>query len=142
MASEHPERENPDFYHYWLDETVRFHDMDAFGHVNNNEIGVYFETARMRWLNDIHPDGWRKDAHFVLAKTSITFLREILYPNKVRIGKRILRLGNSSMTSCGGVFVNNSCAALCESVSVWIGHTTRRPEPIAAPIRAVLQRYT
>lgn len=142
MANEHPERENPGFYHWWLDEEVRFHDLDAYNHVNNNVIGIYFETARMRWLEELHPKGWTTSAHFVLAKNTTLFLRELNYPNALRIGKRVLRLGESSMTSCGAIFCNNTCVALCETVSVWINSQTRRPEPIAAHIRATLSRYT
>lgn len=142
MANEHPEREHPDYYHYWMDEEVRFHDLDAYSHVNNNVIGIYFETARMRWLEELHPHGWQKDAHFVLAKNTVLFLRELTYPNKVRIGKRILNLGNSSMTSCGAIFLNNSAVALTENVSVWIGNGSRRPEPIPDAMRAALKRYT
>lgn len=142
MANEHPEREMPDFYHWWMDEEVRFHDLDAYNHVNNNVIGIYFETARMAWLEELHPKGWTTDAHFVLAKNTILFLRELNYPNRVRIGQRILRLGDSSMTSSGAIFCNNACVALCETVSVWIGSKTRRPEPMSPAIRQALARYT
>lgn len=140
MSSEHPERESPGFYSYWLDEHVRFHDMDAYSHVNNNVIGIYFETARMDWLETLHPHGWQTSAHFVLAKNTIHFLRELNYPNKIRIGQALLKLGNSSMISCGGIFLGDQCVALCESVSVWIGNTSRRPEPIPEKIRGALQK--
>lgn len=142
MANEHPERERPDYYHYWIDETVRFHDLDAYNHVNNNVIGIYFETSRMAWLEEVHPKGWLTDAHFVLAKNTLTFLRELTYPNRIRVGQRILRLGESSMTTCGAIFANNSCVALGETVSVWIGNKTRRPEQIPESIRDALKRYT
>lgn len=142
MANPFKEREDPTFYQHWMDEHVRFHDLDAYNHVNNNVIGIYFETARMAWLNEMHPEGWRKEAHFVLASNSINFLREVNYPNSLRIGQRILKIGHSSMTSCGALFVNNSCAALCETVSVWIGNRTRRPEPMPDSIRHALGRYT
>jgi acyl-CoA thioester hydrolase len=142
MSNDQKEREQPHFYHYWIDEKVRFHDLDAYNHVNNNVIGIYFETARMAWLEDVHPKGWLTGAHFVLAKNTITFLRELNYPNQVRIGQRILNLGNSSMTSCGGIFVNNTCVALAETVSVWIGSKTRRPEAISDSVRHALSRYS
>jgi acyl-CoA thioester hydrolase len=141
MANEHPEREQASYYPFWIDESVRFHDMDAYSHVNNNVLGVYFETARMAWLEEVHPHGWQTDAHFVLAKNTILFLRELTYPNKVRIGQRILNIGRTSMNSCGGVFVGETCMALCETVSVWIGNTSRRPEPVPDSIRQKLSRF-
>ncbi|MDX1922534.1 MAG: thioesterase family protein [Alphaproteobacteria bacterium] len=140
MANEHPEREQPGYYTNWIDESVRFHDLDAYNHVNNNVIGIYFETARMALLEKVQPKGWTTDAHFVLAKNTILFINELRYPNKIRIGQRLLRLGETSMTSCGGIFVENTCVALGETVSVWIGSETRRPEKIPADIRAALER--
>jgi acyl-CoA thioester hydrolase len=138
MANEHPEREKPDYYKHWITETVRFHDLDAYNHVNNNVIGIYFETARMTLLEAVHPKGWTTAAHFVLAKNTILFINELVYPNTIRIGQRLLRLGNSSMTCCAAIFLGDICIALGETVSVWIGHTSRRPEKIPDDIRTAL----
>ncbi|NDE90738.1 MAG: acyl-CoA thioesterase [Alphaproteobacteria bacterium] len=140
MANEHPEREQSAFYQHWIDETVRFHDLDAYNHVNNNVIGIYFETARMALLEEIQPKGWTTNAHFVLAKNTILFLREITYPNRIRVGQHILNVGKTSMTSCNGIFVGDICVALGETVSVWIGNASRRPEPIPDHIRSSLLR--
>ncbi len=140
MANEHPEREVPSYYNHWIDETVRFHDLDAYNHVNNNVIGIYFECARMAHLEKVQPKGWLTDAHFVLAKNTILFMNELHYPNKIRIGQRVLRLGETSMTVCAGIFLGDTCIALGETVSVWIGNKTRRPEKIPADIRAALER--
>ncbi|MBY0429125.1 MAG: acyl-CoA thioesterase [Alphaproteobacteria bacterium] len=138
MANEHPEREKAEYYRHWIDETVRFHDLDAYNHVNNNVIGIYFETARMSLLEQVQPKGWTTDAHFVLAKNTILFLNELRYPNRIRIGQRLLRLGETSMTACGGIFVNDTCVALGETISVWIGNKSRRPERIPDDIRAAI----
>lgn len=140
MANEHPEREQASFYNHWIDETVRFHDLDAYNHVNNNVIGIYFETARMALLEEVHPKGWTTHAHFVLAKNTILFLNELRYPNRIRVGQRLLRLGETSMTSCGGIFVGDTCVALGETVSVWIGNSSRRPERIPDKVRAAIEK--
>jgi acyl-CoA thioester hydrolase len=141
MASEHPEREKADFYTHWIDETVRFHDLDAYNHVNNNVIGVYFETARMHWFESMAPKAWLTNAHFVLGKNTIYFLNELHYPNRVRIGGRLLRLGNTSITSCNAIFKGDTCIATCETLSVWINSATRRPEPISGSMRTELERF-
>jgi acyl-CoA thioester hydrolase len=141
MASAHPERENPAYFKHWMNETVRFHDMDAYNHVNNNVIGIYFETARMGMLEAIQPKGWTTPAHFVLAKVELEFLRELHYPNQIRIGSRYVRIGNSSLTVAGGIFVGDTCIALTESVSVWINGKTRRPEAISPEFRKVLEKF-
>lgn len=142
MANEYPEREKHGFYRYWIEETVRFHDLDAYNHVNNNVIGIYFETARMALLEEVHPKGWTTDAHFVLAKNSILFLNELRYPNRIRIGQKLLRLGQTSMTCCSGIFLKDTCIALGETVSVWIGNTSRRPQEIPAALRTAIEQRT
>jgi acyl-CoA thioester hydrolase len=93
------------------------------------------------WLQKLQPNGWMGPAHFVLAKVNLEFLRELNYPNAIRIGTKIIRLGNSSMTIAGGLFCNNSCMAQTESVSVWINNKTRRPEPIPQSMRQILQKF-
>src|SRR3954447_19148774 len=34
-----------EFYPYWINESVRFADLDPLGHVNNAAISTYFEGA-------------------------------------------------------------------------------------------------
>ena len=41
-----------EFYPYWIDESVRFADLDPLGHVNNAAISTYFESARVALFSD------------------------------------------------------------------------------------------
>ncbi len=141
MPTDHPEYEKPGFYQHWINESVRFHDLDAYSHVNNNVIGIYFETARMRWLEDVQPKGWLTPAHFVLFKHTIFFVNQLNYPNAIRIGQRILKMGNSSLHMASAVFQGDTCVATCENISVWIGHDSGEAEPIPENLRQQIKKY-
>lgn len=138
MMSDVPDLTRPDSYRFWWEERVRFNDLDALGHVNNNAIGVYFEQARIALL--IEAGGFRDGDAWtvVLARSLIEFKAELLYPNMVRIGVRGLRLGTSSMTIGVGIFLGDRCIATQEAVCVIVDKTTHRPIPLPEPLRAAL----
>lgn len=138
MMSDVPDLTRPDSYRFWWEERVRFNDLDALGHVNNNAIGVYFEQARIALLMEAggfrDGDAWT----VVLARSLIEFKAELLYPNSVRIGVRGLRLGTSSMTIGVGIFLGDRCIATQEAVCVIVDKATHRPTPLPEPLRAAL----
>ncbi|MBP2301675.1 acyl-CoA thioesterase [Azospirillum picis] len=133
-----PDLANPEGYRIWWEERVRFADLDAVGHVNNNAIGVYFEQARVAMLHDC--GGFRDDSAWtaVLARSVIDYKAELLYPNTVRIGTRVLRLGTSSLTLGCAIFLGNRCIATQEAVVVIVDKVAHRPTPIPEPLRARL----
>ncbi|AWK87875.1 acyl-CoA thioesterase [Azospirillum thermophilum] len=139
--SETPDLTNPDTYRFWVEERVRFADLDVLGHANNNAIGVYLETARVDLIRECggfrDDDGWT----VVLARSLIEYKAELLYPATVRVGVRILRLGNSSLTLGAGIFNGDRCIATQEAVCVIVDKAAHRPTPIPEPIRTVLTRY-
>lgn len=128
----------PDSYRFWCGERVRFADLDALGHVNNNAIGVYFEQGRIALL--LAAGGFRDDDPWtvVLARSLIEYKSELRYPNEVRIGVRALRLGGSSMTVGCGVFLGDRCIATQEAVCVVVDKATHRPTPLPESLRAAL----
>ncbi|WP_298368367.1 thioesterase family protein [Azospirillum sp.] len=129
---------NPTTFQFWWEERVRFNDLDALGHVNNNALGVFFEQARIALLQSV---GGFRDADewtVVLARSLIEYKAELLYPNTVRIGVCGLRLGTSSMTIGVGIFLGDRCVATQEAVCVIVDKTTHRPTPIPESLRAAL----
>lgn len=132
-------------YKHWIDDHVRFSDLDPLGHVNNNAIGQYFENARAALFMKVTPEWPHRDQLFVLARAAIDFRRELHLPAKLRIGTGILRLGRTSMTLANALFREEEKAsdgiAYCESVSVFVNNTTRRPIEIPDELRAILKEF-
>ena len=83
-------------YKHWIDDQVRFSDLDPLGHVNNNAIGQYFENARADLFIKATPDWPNRPQLFVLGRIAIDFRRELHIPAKLRIGASICQMGRTS----------------------------------------------
>ncbi|MEA1649787.1 thioesterase family protein [Nitrospirillum sp. BR 11164] len=128
-------------YRFWTDEHVRFNDLDPVGHVNNNAFGVYFESGRVA-LHQALRGRARFDRHaIVMRKITLDYLVEITYPNAVRIGTRLVRLGRTSWTTGSGLFVGGRCHATALSVSVLVDVDGHRPTPIPDDLRPVMESF-
>lgn len=75
---------------------VRWGDMDALSHVNNTAYFRYFEEARVRLLYalGLSAPGARSG---VLAHAACDFLKPLLYPARVVVGMKLLRIGRTSL---------------------------------------------
>ncbi|WP_448192501.1 acyl-CoA thioesterase [Azospirillum sp. sgz301742] len=136
-----PSLTDPAAYPFWIEERVRFADLDLLGHVNNNALGVYFESARVALMEAC--GGFRPDTPWtvVLARSLIEYKAEMLYPGTARIGIRVLRLGNSSLTLGAAIFDGDTCVATQECVCVIVDPAAHRPTPLTPALRAMLATY-
>lgn len=132
---------DPAAYRFWTEERVRFADLDALGHVNNNAIGVYFESGRVSLMEACGRFGTGSTWSVVLARSVTEFKAELLYPATARIGLRVLRLGNSSLTLGIAIFRDDTCIATQEAVCVIVDAVTHRPMPLPADLRTALGTY-
>ena len=89
----------PDFRFFHPIE-VRYGDLDPQGHVNNACYLTYTEQARIAYIQSLGlwPGGTFLDIGIILAEAQVVFNSPILYGQKVRVGVRVSRLGNKSLT--------------------------------------------
>ncbi|HLE50602.1 MAG TPA: thioesterase family protein [Anaerolineales bacterium] len=89
----------PDFRFFHPIE-VRYGDLDPQGHVNNACYLTYMEQARIAYIQSLGlwPGGTFLDIGIILAEAQVVFNSPILYGQKVRVGVRVSRLGNKSLT--------------------------------------------
>lgn len=128
----------PASYRCWVDEHVRFNDLDPVGHANNNAIGVYFESGRLGMHAAMAPQVNLAGHAVVLRQISIDFLAEITFPNRLRIGSRAIRVGRTSWITGAGLFIDDRCHATSTCVSVLINTASRSAVPLPDALRAVL----
>ncbi|WP_029010737.1 acyl-CoA thioesterase [Azospirillum halopraeferens] len=130
---------DPAGYRFWIEERVRFADLDALGHVNNNTLGVYFEQGRVAFLGEAFASDlpWT----VVVARLVTEFKAELLYPATVRVGMRALRLGNTSATLGSAIFHGDRLIATQEAVSVIVDRHTHRPVPVPGEVRSRLAEH-
>jgi acyl-CoA thioester hydrolase len=132
---------DPGAYRYWVPEIVRFADLDLIGHVNNKAYATYAESGRAAFLR--HTGLWRPDAmrHSVIVHLEIDYRRELHYPADLRIGVRVLNIGQRSFTLGLGIFHGDICAATVVTVFARIDASARTAVVLDDAERASLQAY-
>jgi acyl-CoA thioester hydrolase len=123
------------FHAHWTKETARYADTDRQGHVNNAVFVTFLESGRVGILYNPERPMAPAGASFVIARLTLDFLSEIQWPNDIMIGTSVLRLGTSSITLGQGIFVNDICVAVAETVIVMTDESTRKSTPLQAEAR-------
>nr|WP_298141595.1 thioesterase family protein [uncultured Pseudomonas sp.] len=135
-----PQHLRSDYLHF-QPITTRWHDNDLYGHVNNVTYYSYFDSAVNAYLIevgglDIH-DG--SVVGFVVS-SSCDYFASIAFPERIEIGLRVGKLGNSSVQYELAVFKageDEACAA-GRFVHVFVERQSNRPVSIPEPLRAAL----
>jgi acyl-CoA thioester hydrolase len=80
---------------------VRYGDLDPQGHVNNARFLTYMEQTRVAYYQHLGlwPGGSFMEFGAILAEVRVTFHAPIHWGDPLRVGMRVTRLGNKSMTS-------------------------------------------
>jgi acyl-CoA thioester hydrolase len=80
---------------------VRYADLDPQGHVNNARFLTFFEQGRVTYLMQLglfSKDQSFLDVGIIIADARITFLAPVYFGQDVRVGVRVSRMGNKSMS--------------------------------------------
>lgn len=125
-------------YRFWIDEHVRFADLDVLGHVNNVAFTAYVENARAAFLREIGLWVLNAPRQNVIARLEMDYRHELHYPALMRVGINVLRVGRSSFALGTGVFSADRCVASAATVQVRIDTQSRQPVPLSEDERARL----
>jgi acyl-CoA thioester hydrolase len=80
---------------------IRYGDLDPQGHVNNAKFSTFFEQARLHYFLEMglfHQGDSFMDIGVILADVHITFHAPIQWGTPIKVGARVSRLGNKSIT--------------------------------------------
>lgn len=120
---------------------TRWQDNDAYGHINNVVYYAWFDTVVNatlveRGLLDITGGA----SLFLVVASGCEYRSPMSFPETVRAGLRIARLGGSSIRWEIGIFGEgqHSPAAEGHFIHVHVDREQRRPLPIPPAIRAAL----
>ena len=145
----------PFFPHYEIRQS-RWNDNDGFGHINNSVYYQYMDDAINMQLID---RGIGAAYPRFIAENGIQYFRPISFPNNIKVGLRVVKLGTSAVTYDVGFFAVESnkigtddgkhggtqekqqknLAARGKFVHVYIDIKTGRPVTIPDEARRVLQ---
>ena len=87
-------------FHFYHPIEVRYGDLDPQGHLNNAKHLTYFEQARIEYW--IKMGFFTKDQSFmeigvIVADVHLTYLQPVYFGQNIKVGVRVVKLGNKSM---------------------------------------------
>jgi acyl-CoA thioester hydrolase len=124
---------------------VRYGDLDPQGHVNNAKYLTYLEQARISYIRHLNlwEGGSFLEIGIILADVQVTFLAPILFGQAVKVGARVTRLGNKSMTMGYEIEDHQSRQILATGSSVLVAYDydTERTIPIPDHWRRTISEF-
>ncbi len=130
-------------YRRWTSIPTRWHDNDAYGHVNNVTYHGWFDTAVNIALIDAGLlDIERGDPIGLVVENGCRYAASLAFPQIVEVGLAVAKLGSSSVTYHLGAFVTGAQSAAAEGhyTHVYVGRESRRPVPLPSAWRSALER--
>ena len=142
----HPPPTQPDgreAYRVFRGISTRWMDNDVYGHVNNVVYYSWFDTVVNAHLIEhgaLDPE--RGATIGLVVETRCNYFAPLSFPQQVDAGLRVAHLGRSSVRYEVGLFASDAAqtAARGHFVHVYVDRETRRPVPLPAKLRAVLEQ--
>ena len=129
-------------FHTFVEMPTRWMDNDAYGHMNNIVHYALIDTAVTDWQRN---HGFFNQEHncleFMVVESGCCYFSEAAYPDKIAIGLRIKKIGNTSWIYQAGLFREEDelCFALGFFAQVLVDCENRRPTPIPNTMRHALK---
>lgn len=120
---------------------TRWNDNDQYGHINNTVYYEAMDTAVNAWMiadAGLDPQG---AAIALCASSSCEFLASASFPEPLEVGIGVERVGNSSITWALAILRAGAEEPIATGrfVHVFVDSLTRRPTPIPAGIRTLIE---
>jgi acyl-CoA thioester hydrolase len=136
------ERPTIDAYPYLTPITTRWNDNDIYGHINNVAFYSFFDTAANRYLIERGGlDIANGTIIGLVVESKCSYHAPLTYPQPLRAGVRVDRLGNRAVTYGIAIFDEHDARAAAHGhfVHVFVDRATRTPTAIPAQLRAALE---
>lgn len=112
---------------------IRFNDIDALGHINNNVYLSYFDLAKVTYFENLKTSyvSWI-DGLVVVARIEIDFLAPIFYKENIVVESKITKIGNKSAIFRQQIrnTLTNEIKCKCQSVIVTYNPKTMSAMPV------------
>lgn len=145
MSASTPEKPQPEGragYKAFRTIATRWMDNDPYGHVNNVVYYSWFDSAVNAHLIeqgalDIH----RGETIGLVVETQCNYFAPVEFPQSVETGIRVARIGQSSVRYEVGIFLQGGELTVAKGhfVHVYVDRASRRPAPLPARLKSVLE---
>lgn len=113
----------------------RFCETDAFGHIGNTVLPVWFEHSRRPIFEKISKGFSRESWPTIIAHMSFDFIEQIYVDSEVTIDVGITKIGTKSFTVYHEARQNGKKVASGVCVIVWFDHISQQTIPIPQDMR-------
>lgn len=122
-------------FHFYHPIEVRYGDLDPQGHLNNAKYLTFIEQARISYIQHLGlwDGGSFLEIGMILAEVRLTFRQPVLFGQPVRVGVRVVRLGNKSLEMEFAIEDAQSEALLANGSSVQVAYDYKTHKTIPVP---------
>lgn len=130
-----------DAFRWFTGVTMRWNDLDIFGHVNNARYYEFFDSTVLGFLHVEKLGLSDGQAAMVVAENGCRFHREIVFTDRLEMGLRVERIGSSSVRYGLAAFINGKPEAAADGhfIHVCVDPETKRPAPLPPAMRRHLE---
>jgi acyl-CoA thioester hydrolase len=145
MSASTPEKPQPEGragYKAFRSIATRWMDNDAYGHVNNVVYYSWFDSAvNAHLIEQGALDIQHGETIGLVIETQCNYFAPVEFPQVVETGIRVARMGQSSVRYEVGVFLQGGERTVAKGhfVHVYVDRATRRPAPLPARLKSVLE---
>jgi len=132
-------------FEFYIPIKVRFSETDMFGHLNNTVPFVYFEAARIEFIN--HLSFWKNwetkeiETIPIVADLQCDYLTQVFFNEELKVYVKLAKIGRSSVDL--HYMVKKSDETICltgRGTLVKINRKTGKSEPWTDEERTVMER--
>ncbi len=130
-------------FRVWAPVSVRWGDMDAYGHVNNAVFFTYFECGRIAYFERIGIKDRSESTPLApaLASATIDFRQQLHFPAELEIGTRVTKIGRSSFGLEHVILRSGTEDVVADgtSVMVYVDYRAGKSTPIPDSLRELIR---
>jgi acyl-CoA thioester hydrolase len=124
---------------------VRYGDLDPQGHLNNAKYLTFMEQTRVHYFQKLGLWDGSSFMHIgiILADAQVSFKAPILFGKDIRVGKRVSRIGNKSITMEYRIEEAGTRVIYATGVSVAVAYDYHRAVtvPVSEEWRKVISEF-
>ena len=123
---------------------IRFNDIDALGHINNNIYFSFFDLGKADYLDKIRGTSvsWTEGA-IVLARLETDFASPVFYKEKIAVESKIIKIGDKSGTFLQRIINSKTkeVKCICKSIFVYVDAATQKTASVPHVWREAIEKF-